>query len=546
MAATLVELAAHHTAQTAALQGLNVGTVSPYLHAFKSTTNFAVDYEYGSNSNAATGTDAQEIEFGFTGNLQGDIVVGAYLQVQLPQLKRDPDATSAYSAMWVWGVGYAMIQSAELKIGGSLIERLHGDYMEMASELHGAAGDYMQGHTLKMDSVTIPDMARLSCEQKNTLYVPLPFFFTRSPHCVLPIGRFFSQLASGKQVEIRLSLRSIADITVGLTQNTGTTVPSAEPDVLVASTGAALTYSHIKIRLYLKTAMMSKQEAMVFMQGGYKAVCTTPFSLQTDASSRMQITEGSRTFTNLPFRQPVKCLMWAVGDQKRTDTTPTSYTAADPFAGDSAGVRKLMGPRMAYEHTTGSAVSGDLQTTYNADWSTRREGAAAIDTWTDTVMGDTIMSGQPLYSHSCPKVWRNDGQAGCAFLPGNRFDYRAHDGTSEVEPIKSVGLKLNGKQRWDDQLGTPSNNRASHFRIVQPMNHFNRIPRKGIYAYSFAKNASSAAPTGSVNMHKIANREISISLNNATSTADLIMYGESLNVFTMDFDEQKFNMKFTH
>lgn len=535
MTASLTQLAAHYTAQTAALQKLYAGTVSPYLHAFKGTTNFAVGYEHGTEHNTPTGTDAQEIEFGFTGNLQGDIVIGAHLQVHLPQLKRD----AAYSAMWVWGVGYAMVQSAELRIGGTLVERLHGDYMEMASELHGSAGSYMEGHTLKLDSVTVPDMARVSCEHSNTLYVPLPFFFARSPHCVLPIGRFFAQKAAGKQVSISVSLRSIADITVGLNQ-TSTTEPSSEPAVLAASTGTALTYNQIKVRMWLTTVLMSQQESSVFTANGYRAVCTTAFSYSTDASSRVQITGGARNFTNLPFRQPVKCLMWAVGDQQRTNTAPTSYTTVDPFDGDTAGVRKLNGARMSYGYTIGGPGSR-----WRTDWNTLRAGAVDIDTVVTT--GTTTATvGIPLRSHSCPKVWRNDGLAGCAFLPGNRFDYRAHDGTSEVEPVRSVTLKLAGKQRWDDHLGTPSNNRASHFRIVQPMNHFNRIPRKGIYAYSFAKNASSAAPTGSINMHNISNRDLSITLNNSQSTADFIMYAEALNVFTMDFADQTFGMRFAY
>ena len=556
MVAVYAQLAAANTAQNAVLAKMTVGTVTPYLFGYKATTNFAVDYEKGTDHNSLSGTGHQEIDFGFTGNLQGDIVTGAALEIQLPAIRSASDTI----AMWVWGVGYAMVRSAELRIGGNLIERLHGDYMEMASELHSRPGTYMEDSVLKLDQVTIPDMSLQSTSMSRTLYVPLPFFFTRSEHCVLPIGRFFSASqadgggGSNKEVRITVNLRQIADVTVGLPVNS---TAQTETTPLNAS-GGALTYGDIGVRLWLQTVFMSPREAKTFTRNGYKAVCTTAFSLNADPSSSVQISGGSFSRSALPFRHPVKCLMWAVGDQKRLDATldvstsdsltiPKSDTflkGVTPYTG--ANVRSLYGVKLAH----GQNTQGDAGAQAKTDWSARREGTTAIaffDGSSSEIGSGSFAHEQPLLSNRSPKCWRNDGLAGCGFLPKNRFDYRAvsADGV-ETEPVKSITLKLHNKERWSDQIGTPSTGRASYFRMVQPMMHFNRIPRKGIYAYSFAKNASSPLPSGSINMQNIYNRDLTITLNNTTQDADLLMYSEAHNVFSMDFKTQSYKMKFPY
>ena len=66
----------------------------------------------------------------------------------------------------------------------------------------------------------------------------------------------------------------------------------------------------------------------------------------------------------------------------------------------------------------------------------------------------------------------------------------------DVEPLGSLSLTLNSNDRVNTSL------KGEHYRVVQGQ-HFNNIPRKGIYCYSFALNASSPFPQGTINFSRI-------------------------------------------
>tara|TARA_R110002074_G_scaffold1222_2_gene7335 strand:+ start:6376 stop:8277 length:1902 start_codon:yes stop_codon:yes gene_type:complete len=618
--APLSQLAAYYSAHNGALARLNTMKISLWDTGLMGAAMFAFLYEHGSQFDAPQGTDKVSTSYQFQGSLRGDIAVGANLEVKLPALFRTAEGgANGVSTMWVWGVGYAMLRSATLNIGGHPVESLHGDYCEMASELHGTAGKYLQEHTMKIDRVTIPDMVAMSCSQTNTMYIPLPFFFTRSAACVLPIGKLWGQNTASAQVTIEIKLRAIADIAVCLNQNhtghlgglnnssevgtmKGLITNSDGSQNIRKADGNALDWKDIKLQLWLSMVLLDDDAAKrLYVQGGkhrYQALTTTAIPLAADADSSVTISDGARALTNLQMLAPIKNLMWAIGDKKRTDAMPTSsgFAAGDPFTGDSQGVRKLMGSRMNSSQTM-KYLSVDDQNnglTYetnfrnfnshvdsehiNIDWNTPREGSKVIATLASAVGTGDKVTGKALYTYpvhtghtpdghyahndaditgthqsyitgseirssKSPKTWRNDGLAGCQFLPGNRFDYRAHDTASEVEPIKSIVLKLNGKDRWDLASASPASGRASHFRLVQPMAHFNRVPRKGIYAYSFCKDASSPKPTGHVNLQNIRGKDLQVVLN-SQAPSELIMYGETVNILTLDFEKQDFSMAF--
>ena len=75
------------------------------------------------------------------------------------------------------------------------------------------------------------------------------------------------------------------------------------------------------------------------------------------------------------------------------------------------------------------------------------------------------------------------------------------------------------------------------------MYHFNRLPRKGIYAFSFCKKSSSAAPTGQLNLHNIRSKDLQLTLN-SSAPSELIMYAEAVNVLTLDFEKNQYGQHY--
>jgi hypothetical protein len=84
---------------------------------------------------------------------------------------------------------------------------------------------------------------------------------------------------------------------------------------------------------------------------------------------------------------------------------------------------------------------------------------------------------------------------------------------SGADTVVDAKLLLNGQDRF-------SVREAAYFGIVQPYQHHTRIPATGIYVYSFALNPEQHQPSGSVNMSRIDNATLNLSLG--TSAAVLL------------------------
>lgn len=140
-------------------------------------------------------------------------------------------------------------------------------------------------------------------------------------------------------------------------------------------------------------------------------------------------------------------------------------------------------------------------------------------------LGNTIPTNNDI------RVHRNDGQLGCPFLHMNRFDYRATKsrGVESLSSTKTVELKLNNLFRWNSKLARE----ASYFNEVVPYERGLRLPRKGIYFWSFAKDPKDIQPSGHINLDRINSKHIVLQAQNASSNyrGHLFMFANTINVF---------------
>jgi hypothetical protein len=91
-----------------------------------------------------------------------------------------------------------------------------------------------------------------------------------------------------------------------------------------------------------------------------------------------------------------------------------------------------------------------------------------------------------------------------------------------ADPLVDAKLQLNGHDRF-------ATRKASYFNLVQPYQAHTRIPATGIYVYSFALKPEEHQPSGSVNMSRIDNATLQLTM--ASSAAmKLYTYVTSNNV----------------
>lgn len=152
---------------------------------YRRHTNFSIEpIEQKFNTN--------NIRFGqkvsCTVSRSGDLINKIYLVLDLPIIPPFIDKNSCNSLFkfaWVRKIGFALIKTVEIEIGGQLIDRQYGEWLYIWDELTNSrkftGTDKMIGNVSELTSFT---------NGKGTyrLYIPLQFWFCKYPGLALPIA----------------------------------------------------------------------------------------------------------------------------------------------------------------------------------------------------------------------------------------------------------------------------------------------------------------------------------------------------------------------
>lgn len=91
-----------------------------------------------------------------------------------------------------------------------------------------------------------------------------------------------------------------------------------------------------------------------------------------------------------------------------------------------------------------------------------------------------------------------------------------------ADPLVDAKLQLNGHDRF-------ATRKAAYFNLQQPYDHHTNGPAVGIYVYSFALEPESHQPSGSINMSRIDNATMQMSLASSASS-QVYMYATNYNI----------------
>jgi hypothetical protein len=141
--------------------------------------------------------------------------------------------------------------------------------------------------------------------------------------------------------------------------------------------------------------------------------------------------------------------------------------------------------------------------------------------------GATNLRAQVVFNHPCTVFyWVVSKQSNI-----NAKDYFNFERTPGLgdDTILTATISFNGSAR-EAKRG------PLFWRVVQPALYFERTPRKNIYCYSFAQHPSSWFPSGSVNLSRIDNTSLEVTLpatdanGDPFGAADLNIFAENFNV----------------
>ena len=309
-------------------------TGNPQITFFKVVyrrhTNFAVEsIEQTFNGSADFGKRVTA-----TISRNGDLIQQMYLEVVLPKLCAAVNVIGENNITWTYGVGNALVKQAEIEIGGQLIDRQYGDWMNIWTELTIPEGK-RDGYDSMVGNKTLP-IATLPTDSKWTqlgglaadntiakrLYVPFQFWFNRNPGLALPLIAL-----QYHEVKLNLELRPLAELYHITCRTaiagaggvaTGTITPVGSPAI-------------VSCKLYVDYIYLDTDERRRFAQVSHEYLIE---QVQFTGAETVAVNSPNKNVT-LNFNHPVKELIWA--HTVATNTTTNAALTTVPIIEDTTG-----------------------------------------------------------------------------------------------------------------------------------------------------------------------------------------------------------------
>ena len=206
--------------------GDDILSLNPQITFFKKVykrhTNFGLESKQINASSISTDSTESSLDFGSNLNYKipktGTLIHDMHIEFTLPSAIQSPGISSVGDTVqpqvgtttgaitgwdgychWVNAVGYAIINSIELKIKNNLIDKHNGLWLDIWNELTDPNKKEWQLVGKRDD-----DNSGFIQQLKSRYYVPLKFYFNRNPGLALPIF-----LLGENDVQIDINLNSL-------------------------------------------------------------------------------------------------------------------------------------------------------------------------------------------------------------------------------------------------------------------------------------------------------------------------------------------------
>lgn len=533
------------------MQLVAYGAQDVYLTGNAQITYFKVVYRRHTNFAIETieHTLSGNPDFGRKSNVtilrNGDLATKICLRVTLNAVSLASD--SRLQVAWVRRLGHCMIESVEVEIGGSRIDKQYGTWLDIWYELthtqeqergyRAMIGDVDELTTLTSVSSTESDVL-----PEYTLYVPLQFWFNRNTGLALP-------LIALQYHEVRLYFE-FAEVN-RLIIWSGVFAPSSKAfsmkdasvlvDYIYLDSEERRRFAQVGHEYLIEQVQFTGDETVsdgangTRINGKYKLGFNHPskelvWALRNGAfngESTKNLTGNKGrflTYTNRDDKWETDALDYGAENLARgmvSDVFPTTGTVAAVTLDPSTSVvTVVVGSTTVNFKYSGSLLSSSTTmylvtdplvygTSYNlASFLGEFDVNVTIDSITGLVTGWSVVvvkHSLSLTDLSVPVEDWTDNRTTTANNGINLYDVTVVqccnygvrlDGKGN--PVEEANIQLNGHDRFDMMEG-------SYFNYVQPNNHHTRTPADGINVYSFALHPEQHQPSGSANLSRIDN-----------------------------------------
>lgn len=284
------------------MQLVAYGAQDVYLTGDPQITFFKVVYRRHTNfaMEAIEQTFSGTADFGqrvsCTISRNGDLCHRMYLEVTLPELNINLHAPGQGLAWmgYVNAIGFALMSSVEIEIGGQKIDKHYSDWMYIWDELTCPPGKekrFRQEMIYKYDTET---SLTLDGNTQRTVYIPLQFWFCRNPGLALPLIAL-----QYHEVKVTIDFDTITNLVAG---GTSTSIHSK-----LSLNAAGLALSFVDCKLWCDYIYLDTDERRRFAQVSHEYLIE-----QLQFTGDESITNNSTNKIRMNFSHPVKEIAWVI------------------------------------------------------------------------------------------------------------------------------------------------------------------------------------------------------------------------------------------
>ena len=418
-----------------------------------------------------------------------DLLSNIYLYIELPDVPKlyddDNVLSTTDSFAWCKKIGYSIINYIELEIGGQLIDKHYGDWLNIWNELTETSLrnsiNIMSGNIEKNNNFT---NGKKNCK----LYIPLKFWFCRHKGLALPlIALHFSD------IKIHVEFNELENVLIPSPTHyieiDDDTVHFEKNDIITQTFGNTKIqaifskYDYTTKRLYYNKyneSLQSYSSSSSYTKDSYKIYNTTGYFVQP----KDDVAE-----VNYNISYPYISLV-------------NSYFLVNYIFLDNLEREKFA--KSKHEYLIDFIQYSGEKTIYNSH--------------------QKIKLG---FSHPCKElVWVAQIKKITSGFIKDKYNYTNNikDG---ISLIKNSRILLNGQER-------SSNRNYIYYNYINPYKYHSNNPDNGINLYSFSSDPEDKQPKGSCNFSKIDDIVLELTVDkeiNYNNPGVIRVYNCAYNIF---------------
>lgn len=478
----------------------------------------------------------------------GDLAKGVHLLLKVKAL----EGATGQKVAWVKRLGHAIINSVEVSIGGSKIDKQYGTWLDLWYEL-ARAGDHDRGYDRLIGNVPELTTFNTTAKPAYTMHVPLQFWFCRNSGLALPLIAL-----QYHEVTLKFEFAQAEDLVCH--DGAYTTIPSAtRPQIESASVLVDYVY-------------LDAEERRRFAQVGHE------YLIEQVQHPSDEPANNTTNKYRLGFNHPTKEIVWAMKNGNYNRGVFAAYASDNDFTsalgkelvkqmirmgdgtGDSshtaaigaAGAVNVAAKKIAVDDSVldgnedaGEATSANVRYfSPHADGEgvsvTPASGNKSVATGTnlldliDAAIVNIVHDGSNAnaianYSVDVVSVVAPSLTAAVCSQPLDTWTLSSNVSftsttvnqptnygvyiTGELNPTYEAMLQLNGHDRFAKRLGDWFN-----YAIPACGTHTN-TPADGVNVYSFSLEPEKHQPKGSANLSRIDDAQLTVWFRKTTETS---------------------------